>query len=175
MSGEKLDAYEALYAFEDSTEPNVSKDPFKLVNGLHESIGRESERETIPLLVSEGLRHALSVDSASETNKVLLNIEGGILEAEIVALLDKSPGVAYSDRKVIEASPLIGKAVQTTTKHYKMLLDEIVKRNPVMGVQLDQINAQFQFVDGIPKDALNVMMHEGVTREELKQVRYGLQ
>lgn len=56
-----------------------------------------------------------------------------------------------------------------------MLLDEVVKRNPTMGVQLDQINAQHQSVDGIPKEALKVMMHEGVTREEVKQIRYGLQ
>lgn len=62
----------------------------------------------------------------------------------------------------------------TTDKHYRLLLEDMIRRDEKIGHMLEKLNAQYQFRDGIPKVELVVKMREDVTKEENDSVRYGL-
>lgn len=85
MTGEKLDAFSALY---DYRPPEMSQikassdfgesyyDPWTLLVATqdpgHDNYRTDEYIESIPLLVSEGLRDQLSIDSTDAYKKVLI-------------------------------------------------------------------------------------------------------
>jgi len=50
-----------------------------------------------------------------------------------------------------------------------MILDD-----PSVGVKLEQLNAQYQFKDGIPKVEVVVKTRDDISRKELETIKYGL-
>ena len=60
---------------------------------------------------------------------------------------------------------MTGKTLLTTYGHYKRLLEEVTSRSPEIKHKLEQLNSQYEFRDGLPKNNLIVTMNDGVTRE----------
>ena len=58
--------------------------------------------------------------------------------------------------------------------YYKMLLNDMTERQPSIKVLLEQLNAQFESKDGIPKRDVLVKLRDDATREEADKIRYGL-
>lgn len=54
------------------------------------------------------------------------------------------------------------------------MLDALKKKDPYIQKRLDQLNAQYDFKDGIPKDNLFVKLRDDATREEANKVRFSL-
>jgi len=102
-------------------------------------------------LISQGFRELLSVDSGANSRVKFWQIEDKIYDAHIVGLMEKAGSSGFTKRKVDEGSEKFGKTIHTTTRHFKMLLDDMAKREPMLTVKLEQLNAQYQFKDGIPK------------------------
>ena len=64
LTGHKIDAVEAIYDFKPTHTPSSSYDSENVTMDLEEPTGNDIEYlETIPLLISEGFRSQLSIDS----------------------------------------------------------------------------------------------------------------
>ena len=93
------------------------------------------------MLISEGFRTMLSVDSTEENGKIFLEFLGKKYETQVVGLMNKVGSQSFTSRKIHEQSQTIGKSCITTYGYYKMLLDDMAKREPSVKLQLEQINA----------------------------------
>ena len=94
----------------------------------------------MPVLLAEGLRDVLSVDS-DERNPINFEIGGRLYEAKVVGLMAKAGQTGFTARRVIEESTAWGKSVHTTRHDFKTLLDELVRTDPSVATKLEQLNA----------------------------------
>ena len=74
--------------------------------------------ETIPILIADGLRDVLSIETKGKNTIFLGQGEYIIYEAEVIGLMSKSGLSAFTSRKVAEDAETWGKSVHTTTHHF---------------------------------------------------------
>ena len=117
FTGEKLDAHKALYEFEPSKAPATEHDPMGIHYSLEEPNEYHTEIETIPILIADGLRSVLSIDT-TDKNTVVIGHGDNVIEAEVIGLMAKSGLSAFTSRKVVEDASVWGKSVHTTSHHY---------------------------------------------------------
>lgn len=96
----------------------------------------ETKLPTIPILISEGLRNALSIDTG-DNNLVLLENNLDVKPAQVVGLMAKASHSAFTARKVEEFHATIGKAVITSMAYYNILLNDMIERQPSIKVLLE--------------------------------------
>ena len=114
-------AIEALYAYEPYARP--SRDELDLSKSLYssENIDRKPVAK-IPILVSEGLRGSLTLDTEDNRNAILL-INGSKYEAEVVGMIAKMPGAhfsSYDSTKESLNNDLFSLGRQIVTSHSAM-------------------------------------------------------
>ena len=64
-----------------------------------------------------------------------------IYDAHIVGLMEKAGSSGFTTRKVDEGSEMFGKTIHTTTRHFKMILDDKSKKDPILADKLEKLNA----------------------------------
>jgi len=143
LQRDKIDAHKALYDFRQPRELPLTTDPLAVINRAEQARGEATDKvSAIPVLISEGFRNVLSVDTGVHNSVFLQKSALGLTNSElfsakIVGLMSK---VGYSDftaRKVMYS----GKAMQTTTDHYSLILNELIAKDPALKTKLDLLNA----------------------------------
>ena len=141
LRDEKVDAFKALYAFESET-PQAKDDPFGVIVNFRDSPGSlHKQIETIPVLISEGFREMLSIDTREGHNKIAILQQDYQYDAQVVGLMEKTGSFAFTSRKIVKGAQAWEEAVLTSSKHYKMLLDDMIKNEPSIATKLSQLNA----------------------------------
>ena len=177
----KPDAIKALYSFD--SYARQSKDEIDIVNNnMPEESQRRRPVAKIPILVSEGLRGPLSLDTEANKNAVI-DIKGQKYEAEVVGLIAKMPGTAMTavnsgKNKITldmeESSFSFGRSVITTHSAMRSILEEEAARDPKVKEKLDFLNSQYEFRDGIPKGVVHIKVSDELSQERYDEVIFGI-
>lgn len=89
----------------------MTSDPYGLINSLSPSKGDGLPKlPPIPVLMAEGFRTVLSVDT-DKNNKVFMESYGEDFTLDLVGLMSKAGGSAFTARKVAEGFDIWGKSV----------------------------------------------------------------
>ena len=100
ITGEKIDAHKALYDFEQTKGIYpVTTDPYSLLQTYDTSYLTETKLPTIPILISEGLRNVLSIDTG-DNDQLMLQNNFDVKPAKVVGLMAKLSHSAFTARKV---------------------------------------------------------------------------
>ena len=121
------------------------------------------------MLISSDKRSKLSVDSTSEKGNMFLDFKQGGSSAHlrVLALMERAGNSAFFKHKP-------GNEVQMTFDDWKKILMRIIENDPEKMLKYEQLKAQYDFKDSIPKDGLIVKYREGLDRETAEHIKYGL-
>ena len=130
FSTETVDAHKALYEVSydfksDQTEPR-SIDSFSITNSL-ETFEDKQMRGPISMLLSEGLRNVMSIDTTDERSGIFLFWKDSpqVYDTKIVGLMHKTGSTGFTSTKVMtDYDPGRGHPIHVTFEDFKILMDE---------------------------------------------------
>lgn len=168
-------AVEALFINDGITSYNDSQDFFKImVSDIEDS---NIYTEDIKMLVPEGLRDVLSIDTETTTRLCLgynvysqsvncqLNYKG-----KIRAMVSKMPAFLFSKfRQVMYFATIVISDVQ-----YAEILQQVLQTNSYMRGKYDELIAEKNYTNGVPKIYLLVKLKEGIDDQRRKYLSNGI-
>ena len=103
ITGDKIDAHKALYAYETPDDVVMTSDPHGLLFSVSPAKGcglPKQKLPPIPVLIAEGMRDVFSVDTVSN-HEVLMETNGEDFTLNLVGLMSKAGNAGFSGRKVV--------------------------------------------------------------------------
>lgn len=85
--------------------------------------------------------------------------------------MDKAGNSKFTSRKL---SFFESASAHTSMEHFKMLMEDGLRQNPKALAKYYNLKAQYDFKDNIPKQTLIVKTRDGISKEAMSDIRFGL-
>ena len=98
---------------------------------------------------------------------MFLDLPDGLVHMRVLALMTRA-----ANSEFFESKP--GSTVHVTNSDFNKLMMRSSETDPEMLIKNEQLNAQYEFEDGVPKKSIIVKFRDGIDRESADSIKYEL-